>query len=572
MSFAVSDRKKQLECLQRCLRLNPGNRRAQSRLKQLRQGSPDTPVAGTMRAGASAARAGPPRRRRPEEAGGLMPSRREGEGLSVRMKALIAGGGLVLLLAGAAGAYFFLSYLLGTFGEQRAIASTAQAATQIARATSGAAIGLPPTWTPTTTPTREPSPTITPTPTHTPTPTPVPPDPVTLAEMEEIQQEVADIRGLEVVGTSSSYVINSVKVRPILEASFRAGGGSEAEVEDLAHSLSALGLIKPTYDLYTNILNGLTDSLGGFYLPWSGEIFVIGGRFSGVERWVYSHEYGHALVDAHFDIGSAGVYPLCELNQDKCNAIQALVEGDATLVMTQWWQQYADPQDYQDILNYTPPHRTLPDEYPPPYSLPDSNFPYDRGLGFVQFLYNRGNWAEVNTAYDRYPESTEQILHPGKYLANEQPQEVTVPDLAGVLGQDWHQIESDTLGEWMTYLLLGYGADLASQVDLSVAETAAAGWGGDRYVVFRRGSTDDTVLAARWRWDTTGDAAEYARALRSAQDGRYRGGTVPMSRGDCWEANAITSCVLTSDGETLWLQAPAGDLMEGLFTAFPGFD
>ncbi|NIV38832.1 MAG: hypothetical protein GWN58_58275, partial [Anaerolineae bacterium] len=136
------------------------------------------------------------------------------------------------------------------------------------------------------------------------------------------------------------------------------------------------------------------------------------------------HEYAHALVDAHFDIGSIGVYPLCERTQDSCDAISALVEGDATLTMTQWWQQYANPQDVEDILTYNPPSRTLPDQFPPPYSLPDSSFPYDQGLTYVEFLYNRGNWAEVNRAYDELPASTEQILHPEKYLAGEQPIEV----------------------------------------------------------------------------------------------------------------------------------------------------
>jgi hypothetical protein len=451
------------------------------------------------------------------------------------------------------------------------MASTAQAATVIARATSGAAVGLPPTWTATITPTVTATETVTPTPSHTPTPTPVPPNATTRAEMDEVEQEVADLRGLAVEGNAASYVITSSKVRPILEASFRAGGGSEQEVEDLAHALVALGLIKPSYDLYTNILNGLTDSLGGFYLPRSGEIFVIGGRFSGVERWVYSHEYAHALVDAHFNIGSIGVYPLCERTQDSCDAISALVEGDATLTMTQWWQQYADPQDVEDILSYNPPNRTLPDQYPPPYSLPDSSFPYDQGLSFVEYLYNRGNWAEVNQAYQRLPDSTEQILHPQKYLDREQPISLPEVDLTQFLGEDWRLVEDNRLGEWTTYLLLGYSADLPSQIDLAVAEEAAAGWGGDRYLVFVHEETNNRLLSARWIWDTTADADDFARALRSAQDGRFRGNQVDLSRGDCWQANEETSCVLTSGREVLWLLGPSDSLIEDLFSAYPDF-
>jgi hypothetical protein len=66
----------------------------------------------------------------------------------------------------------------------------------------------------------------------------------------------------------------------------------------------------------------------------------------------------------------------CLGDQQGCAAIRALVEGDATLLMQQWWRQYAGPQDYQDILRYHPPRQTLPEDYPPPYVSRDLEFPY----------------------------------------------------------------------------------------------------------------------------------------------------------------------------------------------------
>lgn len=566
LSFALDDRSKQLESLGRALRLNPANKRARARLRELKDAAQKPEASGPARR-AAGGNAGTTAR-----ASGIAASERPKGGMSGGTKALIAVGVVAFLLVGIVGGYFFLTYLTQSLSARRASLSTAQAATLIARATTGASVGLPPTWTPTMTVTPSATPTITPTPTHTPTATPIPPDATTAADMEIIQQEVADVRGLPLQGESSSYVISSAKVRPILESSFRAGGGTEEEVQDLARSLSALGLIKPTYDLYTNILNGLTDSLGGFYFPWSKEIFVIGRRFSGIERWVYSHEFGHALVDAHYDISAAGVYPICQLTQDQCAAIRALVEGDATLVMNQWLEQYAGPQDVLDILAYTPPHRTLPDQFPPPYSLPDSNFPYDQGLVFVQFLHDRGSWAEVNSAYERMPASTEQILHPQKYLDNERPVEVAALDLSGILGDGWGLIEEDRLGEWSTYLLLAYSADLEAQVDLFTAETAAAGWGSDRYYIYHHEGAGETVLAARWKWDTSSDAAEFSRALRTAQQGRFRGGDIDLGRGDCWQANEEVSCVLTTGTETLWLLSPRVELMTELFTIAPTFN
>lgn len=570
LSFTLSNPSQQQEALQRAVRLNPGNDRARARLAKLSAAgspapTPPPPVERPPldRPGAVAL---PPRRRSTSGAPSFW------DGLTPRNRRLLVVGTIGFVLAGIAGGYYFFTSLTQGLSTQRVAAVTAQAATAAWRATTGASVGLPPTWTPAATHTLPPTPTITPTPSETPTVTPVPPDPETAAEMETIRQEVADLRGLARLDNSSSFLITSGRVRPILEASFRAGGGTLEEVSDQSRVLVALGLIKPTYDLYTNILNGLTDSLGGFYLPWSQEIFVIGGRFTGVERWVYSHEYGHALVDSHYDIGSAGVYPLCLRTTDQCSAIQALVEGDATLVMTQWWQQYASPQDYQDILSYTRPHRTLADQFPPPYSLPDSSFPYEQGAAFVEYLYARGNWAEVNQAYQRLPETTEQILHPAKYVADEGPVAVAAADLGPRLGEGWRRLSQDTLGEWSTFLLLAYGADLASQLDLTQAEAAAAGWGGDTYLVFYNDTSAETVLAGRWLWETQSDADQFAAGLRTVLDGRHRGNEIELGRGQCWESNGEVSCLLGAGREILWLFGPAGELLPRLFGAFPGFD
>ncbi|NIV38831.1 MAG: hypothetical protein GWN58_58270, partial [Anaerolineae bacterium] len=57
-------------------------------------------------------------------------------------------------------------------------------------------------------------------------------------------------------------------------------------------------------------------------------------------------------------------------------------------------------------------------------------------------------------------------------------------DLTSYLGQGWRQVEDNRLGEWTTFLLLAYSADLSAQIDIEVAEQAAAGWGGDHYQVF----------------------------------------------------------------------------------------
>lgn len=578
MSMSISDRQRRIDCLNQVLRLQPDHSLARSRLAKLTSGSgtvstwPPPPAsepapseaATTVQPFTDDAPLRPFDRPEPSpppaaEASRPAPEARRRSGLSPVLFVLLL---IVLLCAGmAAAAALYSAYQQGR--QQRSFAAAATIA----------AFTLPPTWTPTATATITLTPTPRPTETNTPTPTPPFPNPTVLAEMDVVAIEVSDVRGLEPLVTGiPRYLLSKIRVRPVLEASFAANGGTRQQLDDEARVLSALGLIKPTYDLYTNALNGLTDSLGGFYFPWNDELYVIGTRFSGIERFVFSHEYGHALVDQHFNIDQLGVYPQCLQDEQRCQAIRALVEGDATLVMNQWWQQYANPQDYLDIFNYRPPAQTLPEQFPPPYVVRDGNFPYVEGMAFVEALYARGRWARVNQAYSQLPESTEQILHPSKYFAGESPLVVRETLLEEVLGDGWRRLANNSLGEWSTYLLLAYGADVESQLSDSAATAAAAGWGGDRYLVYYHDETDKTVLAARWIWDTSADAVTFRSALDGHLSERFVGGVVITARGDCWEANAQRTCVYTAGREVLWLLGPDATTVEAVLTRFAGFN
>jgi len=429
---------------------------------------------------------------------------------------------------------------------------------------------LPPSWTPTPEPSITPTKTITPTITNTPPPTLVPPSNQELEEMGAIQIEVSDLRGLSIQTDVQGYVVDKGRVRPILEDLFYSNGGTEAEVEDQKRSLIALGLVKPTYNMFDNILNNIADGIGGFYDPLTDEIFVLGFLFGGVEHYIYAHEFDHALVDQHFPLDSYGNYPVCLTNEDQCRAIDALIEGDASLLMDQWWDQYASIQDYQDILRYNPPWYTLPEQFPPPYASRDALFPYFEGRVFVEYLFDRGNWAEVNRAYENPPDSTEQILHPQKYVARERPIGVPPVDIAPVLGAGWRELTSDTLGEWGTYLLLGYSADLESQIDIFTAETVAAGWGGDTYQIYYNDELDQTVMNAHWIWDTNGDTTQFYNAMLDYMDARFRGAKVGRSDGECWEANNQASCLFRSGREVNWLLAPNQTVLNNVLAGVPG--
>jgi len=429
-----------------------------------------------------------------------------------------------------------------------------------------------PTLTPTISPTATQTFTITPLPTKTATPTATfpPANPTIVVEMDRIEQQVSDLRGLPITGEVSAYVIPNLRAKELLLEQILTDE-VQTELDQQQVVLSKLGLIKPTYSLENAALNHIVDNIGGFYQPWSKEIFVLGIWFRGMEHYIYSHEYDHALVDMTYNFEQMELDAGCIHNSQRCQAMDALIEGDATLLMNQWLVQYATPQDYQDLINYRPPLMALPEEFPPPYVVEEVNFAYGYGFQFVKFLHDRGNWAEVNNAYTNPPTTTEQILHPEKYLTGEQAIPVDDPHIVDLLGEGWEEYEYNSLGEWTTYLLLGFGADYAAQVNLDNAEGGAAGWGGDRYQVAHNPTSGQTVLTAHWVWESLNDAQEFLTNLKYSQNERFRGNVLSHPTASCWEMNGETSCIFAREEQTLWIIAPDLNTVEKVLTQYPFF-
>jgi len=120
----------------------------------------------------------------------------------------------------------------------------------------------------------------------------------------------------------------------------------------------------------------------------------------------------------------------------------------------------------------------------------------------------------------------------------------------------------------MSYLLLAYGADNASQISTDTAETATAGWGGDHYLVFVSSDGARRMMAAEWNWDTEADAAQFYTAMQEHVDKRFRGETAVSASGLCWTKNQETSCIYRSGRNVLWLLGPDLALINAVRSAY----
>jgi hypothetical protein len=262
--------------------------------------------------------------------------------------------------------------------------------------------------------------------------------------------------------------------------------------------LRRLGLIDRGVDLRSISASLFGEGgVAGYYDPRSKRLRIVTGAATGtrvLQEVTLAHELTHALEDQRF-----GLSPEEGSNDDRALARLALIEGSATFVMERYLLRYFSTEEaLAGVLGSA--FSTGPDL--PPFLQAQLLFPYTGGMTFVQELVRRagGRWALVDLA-DRVrpPDSTEQVLHPEKYLRVEEPLPVSL-DVR--LGPGWRRAASGVWGEWATGRLVG--------------EEAAAGWGGDRYELWQGPGGD--VLAMRWRWDTRRDAREFAAAARSRLD------------------------------------------------------
>jgi hypothetical protein len=243
--------------------------------------------------------------------------------------------------------------------------------------------------------------------------------------------------------------------------------------------------------------------------------------------------------------------PALAASPDAYLAALALVEGDATVTMNLYSEAAVlqNPSDAFELLL----EGALSGSLILPPGIPDGLeqelvFPYDSGMGFVAELYNEaGSWELVNDAYTNLPTTTEQILHPEKYLAGEGGVSVHGGDLSwGV--DSWTLLYDTTLGE---FYLRQY---LRGIMPSNQAARVAAGWGGDHFRLWQNDETGELAWSLYIAWDTPEDEAEFAELFGEAMF------AAPIQGSASVDNDGITTFASRIDGKSVLVQAPTGVL------------
>lgn len=343
-------------------------------------------------------------------------------------------------------------------------------------------------------------------------------------QLHDIAQETATLRHLPPLESIDDQILS----RDELLAEMPQLIAEETDLEQLngaTRALIALGLLPPGSDLLDMTVRLMGEQAAGFYDPITDEMIVVADGDFSAEAYYYSHEVVHALQDAYLDPDDF-MEEINTDNDDAATAAAALYEGDAVTASNLYLGNHSELAI--DLLRESQVASTEMDSAPAPMVV-DLIFPYISGEAFVSRLLDDGGWEAVDAAYADLPASTEQILHPEKYLERDQPVTLALPDPAEAMGAAWSLVSENTLGELQTAALLanlqpgeGFNTMTGELQFPEAARNAAAGWGGDRYALWQDASGQEALV---WRtaWDTPQDARAFSRALAKYEEQRWSG-------------------------------------------------
>ncbi len=265
-----------------------------------------------------------------------------------------------------------------------------------------------------------------------------------------------------------------------------------AERENLFVRL--MGFEREPVDLKAIKIKLLRESAGGFYNWQAGELLVLSdyGDLNMISALAVVHELRRAMQDQYFGGGRKTGEP-GDID-DRNLAAKAALEGDATFAMVQYSREFSSIPLAVDLLtsynsdalmSFTPISNSTILHRATGFIKYFLMMPYIEGLKYIDVLFKKKKWKEVNRAMTAMPVSSEQVLHPEKYLKKELPVRVLIQ----YKPEGYRLYHSGVLGEYFANILV-------MEEDCYVDH--AIGWGGDTFELHQSGDSYFLVYKSVW--------------------------------------------------------------------------
>ncbi len=297
------------------------------------------------------------------------------------------------------------------------------------------------------------------------------------------------------------------------------------QVEQGKKALVKLGLIPQSFALAEFLRRVSLLSTVSFYDPKTKTLYIA-DSLTALEDGEIKDEIVvslvvnlvHALQDRHFNL--TPYTTKFEGNDDASMARLALILGDALAVLVDYSlsAQLLSPTELRDVdLSFRLGIESQLGEDVPEALKEINVFPSVSGFKFIRSFRKWNSLKDANRLYADLPRSTEQIMHPEKYIASrDDPTVFQLQPPPEVLPAPWKSIYADVLGEFSLYLVLN------RFIERQKAEWATQGWDGDHLELFEH-PNGNLAFVLRSVWDGEEDANEFAVAYSNVVQKKYPG-------------------------------------------------
>jgi hypothetical protein len=312
--------------------------------------------------------------------------------------------------------------------------------------------------------------------TTVPPPTTVLPPDVEGVVIPELQDFVAQQRGLAFT--------QDVPVALLTEEEFAdqyLSGHTPESLGQLLWEYQILGIIGTGPDAVDELRAFLTESLAGFYAE--NKVYVQGVQRSPEVDLTIVHELTHALDDQNFVFDREH---LANVQDETPFGLTAVVEGSAMNVEAAYARS-------QGIAYLSPGEAPIFDAL---VALPQYMF----GEGYVRSLLQAGGNARLDEAFRTPPPTSKEVMEPPLHLRGYTPVPVERPPVDG-----------DVIHEGL-YGQVRFWQMFVQVMNPEAAEELAAAWTGDWHVVWGEGL--DQCLRVDAATQSAGASSRFAEMLR----------------------------------------------------------
>lgn len=375
------------------------------------------------------------------------------------------------------------------------------------------------------------------------------PSDATIAQLvDSLRPGVERAAGMRFKTTPRSAMRSKEQVRTYLTWKLREELPPE-RVKGIEAAYRLIGLLPDTVKLESLLIDLYTEQVAGYYDPDSTTLFGVTGADRAQLRLVLAHEMVHALQGQYLRLDSI----MKDIrSNDRLAAAQAVLEGQATLVSIRVLSPDTDvtasPEfwsEYRTMISQQ--QSSMPVFARAPLIIRETLlFPYLDGAEFMRW-WSTSPLRDTVPYGPRMPVSTEQVLHPDRYLAHDAPVPVRFTDGPAPMYEDM-------LGELEIRVLQAQQRGR----NAVVAGAGAIGWGGDRYRVYDTPHGPALVWYIVWDDARAGERflAQTGAGLRAVARPGYRTTVDGVALGD----RSATRVVVAPGAWEGWAALPAAEV------------